>query len=186
MSIVARSLPVLLVLLMVGPGCLITNRLGLQPLGSVSGEEIRKRVQGLAQVNFFLGMYSYCSQFDPVDVCLEESLAPSITGGFIAATLASTNIEGLEDDRYYTVDSASECLRAVAFSANLLTFTILDGKKSCSSLGCTPAPGSEVEGAGFTVGLLGARLCDLNRTGNIFSLTDYNLGIEQLDDLLDF
>jgi small lipoprotein (TIGR04452 family) len=185
-SFFARFLPAVLVVLIVGPGCLLTDKLGLQPLGSVSGAEVRSRAQGLAQVNFFLGVYSYCSQFDPVDVCLDESLTPSITGGIIAGAIASSNIADLEDDKFYTVDSASECLRAVAFSANLLTFSILDGKKSCSSVGCSPAPGSDVEGAGITVGLLGAQLCDLDRTGNIFSLSDYNLGIEALDQLVDF
>ncbi len=157
--------------------CFLTDKIGLAPLGSIKGADLRDRIASIVQVNFFLGVYSYCTQFKPVDVCLEESLSPAVTGGIAAGIIASNYVEGLEDDSYYTVQSASDCLRSAGYSVNFLVFSILDGKKRCDSVGCLPARGSEVSSASLTTGLLGASLCELEETGNVLSIGRYNFSL---------
>lgn len=163
--------------LFVGPSCLVTNILGIEPLGGIKGEEARERIMSIVQVNFFLGVYSYCSQFDPIDTCLDESLVASVSGSVAAGLLAVSRIDNLEDEDFYTVESVSNCLRDAGYTVNLATFSILDGKKTCDFVGCSPAPAASVTNAGFTTGLLGGGLCELEKTGNVISIGNVNFGL---------
>ncbi|MBE7440407.1 MAG: hypothetical protein HS115_18300 [Spirochaetales bacterium] len=157
--------------------CLLTNRTGLiEPLGSVSGDDAIKDIQQTASTSFLLGVFGFCSQFDPPEDCL-SGYSGSLATGLVFTRLIAQSRLGLDKDGSYIPASVVDCQKKFNVVMNLLTVNHLNGKKQCNFFTCVRASEGEVQNAALTNAIIASQLCKIEKTGNIISLYQFNLDL---------
>jgi len=170
-----KQITVFLLLTISLSSCLLTNRTGLlEPLGSISGEDAIKDIQQTASTSFILGVFGFCSQFDPPDSCMSSYSGSLATGLVLTRWIAANQID-IDKDGSYIPASVVDCQKKFNVVMNLMTVNHLNGKKQCNFFTCVRAPDGEVQSAALTNAIIAAQLCKIEETGNIISLYQFNL-----------
>lgn len=98
------------------PGCFITNNLGIQPAGAYSGLELKTALADRGFINFTLGVYGYCEQYSNSGTCRRAAGDEISRGALISYFVLPAKVaelERIEDDAFYTGQSAEKCLSKV-------------------------------------------------------------------------
>jgi len=154
MRIRSSTLALILVALVAGSaggGCILTNPLGIRPLGSVPGSEARILVQNAASAGLVAGI-SFHNLLRKSKLTFDvELLEDSIVTGFLAKFYVTTEIK---PDAFYTRRSVTRCIERVTIWSMMWTIYILDFDAN-----------KEANDRNNTVALGGVAACELEPTG---------------------
>jgi len=96
------------------PSCLITNELGLSPIDSYSGEETKVKISDAALISYFIADGLIDSKYsNQKPGTMGKILYGAVNGLIYRAQL------GVDDNRYYTMDSVDACVEVIHFKGAL-------------------------------------------------------------------
>ncbi|MBE7438633.1 MAG: TIGR04452 family lipoprotein [Spirochaetales bacterium] len=146
------------------PSCLITNELGLSPLDSYSGEETKVKISDAALISFFIADGLIDSKYsNQKPNTMGKILYGAVNGLIYRAQL------GVDDNRYYTMDSVDACVDVIHFKGalwlKLFTENYYNSLQNNSNAG-EGLPATQIYAPQFS-----GKDCKLDETGKVVHIT---------------